>query len=100
MKLRRIVLSLLAMSAVLYLIFLFPPLTSGSGLLFQGTTQEELAAGIRAERVFCEAEVDGVDCACFALKSGIVKTTTGQRIPDMVYADQDTLARLQASESC
>lgn len=97
---RYFVLALAAMAAILYVIFLVPPLTSGGGTLIPGVTEAELAKAVTTEREHCQTNEPDVNCACFANKSGLIKSSAGPRVPGVVYADPERLARSQARASC
>lgn len=92
--------ALLVIAAVVYGVFLAPPLTSGGSAVLPGVSAQKLEQSIRAERAFCEENAASTDCACFADKSGIVQAAEGARIRGAVYADQQQLARDQAASSC
>ena len=100
LKLRQLVLSLAAVSAIIYAISLFPPLGSGDGRLLPGMTAAELAEAVQIERDYCTASSLNVDCGCFSSKSGLVRAAAGPRIPGLIYADPKKLARSQAKASC
>ena len=98
---RLLALSICAGGCVLYVIFLMPPLTNGdSGMSSTEVSEAEVAAIRASERAYCEAQPDAVDCQCFAQKSGAVRSHRAPQVPGMFYADQQQLARGQATQGC
>ncbi|MEW9918614.1 hypothetical protein AB2B41_03295 [Marimonas sp. MJW-29] len=97
---RIFILAMAGISAIVYAVFLLPPLTSGGSALMPGVSEAELRAAIRSEHAYCETNKQGMDWACFAGKSGIVLAAGAPRIPTAQYADQRRLAREQAAASC
>ena len=97
---RFIVFMALAVGLVIWGIFLLPPLTTGGSGLMPGVSQAALDQAVRSERAYCEARGTSVDCGCFAGKAGLVIAAQGPRVPGALYADQQSLARGQAAQSC
>lgn len=92
--------ALLVLPAIIYLIFMMPPLTSGGGGPLPGVSQAELEQAVNAEYAYCRASDTNVDCACFAQKSGVILSSNGPRVQGLVYAEKRDLARGQAEDGC
>ncbi|KUF12094.1 hypothetical protein [Pseudoponticoccus marisrubri] len=76
-----------------------PPLTQGGGGFDPLATPVDRIPH-ESERAFCEAELSGVDCACFAYVAQNVMTRDPDRAPGWRYADKWALARAQAEQNC
>lgn len=74
-----------------------PALTEDTSSVEVGSTMQIVMS---QERSFCETYGQGVDCQCFAEKSGQIITNENSRDHRYLYADQRDLARGQALNSC
>lgn len=83
-------------------IFLFPPLTSTSGknAIPPGMSQAEFEQTVSRELAFCQEQSGDIDCGCFADVSSYIQSQDVAQVPFAVYANQEELARGQASGSC
>ena len=87
-------------AAVIYGIFLMPPLTSGGGQGRSGGNQEEFESTVREELAYCQKLPNDINCQCFAQKSGRILSHKEPRVPGATYADKHKLARGQAKRAC
>lgn len=77
---------------------LFPPLTQGG---LPRTVHPVIAASAPEDpSAYCRANLDGVDCACFAQKSSEVLLAPHEPIQGFSYTDRWDLARVQAGSTC
>ena len=90
----------LVVAAAVYGAFSATPLTTVQESSENTVSPEEFERTVSQEYTHCRSRGDGVNCACFANKSGTILTSNAPRMRGMVYADKQDLARMQAERSC
>jgi len=74
-----------------------PALTEDPSTVEIGSEMQIILA---QEKSYCQSYGAGINCQCFAEKSGQILAHSGSRDHRYLYADQQDLARGQARKSC
>lgn len=77
--------------------FNLPPLTEDADAGPRGAAHQ---ASFQAEASFCRSNLPGMNCICFAEKSGFVLSEPQGDMRGWAYVDKQTLARTQGTASC
>ena len=97
----RILLSVvLAGAALVYGVFLFPPLTTGGNASVTGLSQTKFDAVISQELTYCRGQPNDINCQCFVKLSAAILAHNEPRVPGAVYVGKRQLARGQAANAC
>ncbi len=97
---RIVVFVLFVGTAVVFVVFSMPALTSGGNQGSSGVSQAEFDAVFTQELAYCRAQPDAINCRCFANRSGIILTYKQPKVRGAVYAEKSALARGQAAQGC
>lgn len=87
-------------TALLFVVFSFPSLTTPGSVTPTGVTAEEFETTLAIERAYCEKQPEALDCQCFTAVAGQVLSHRAPQVPQARYADPQDLARGQAKDSC
>lgn len=83
-------------AAALLVGFSLPPLLPRGA----SSTSEKQVRIVNEEQNFCEANLDRVNCECFANTAGYILAQDSAPVPGMVYVERTELARGQATRTC
>ena len=101
-KLGILIKTTIAVSVAVGLVSLAPPLTSSSsgGLRTGALGGPQMTDQQASSASYCEANLSGVDCACFVNAAEQVLNHKTEHAIGWRYADPWELAKGQASEAC
>ena len=87
-------------AAVVYGIYLFPPLTSPANPNSTDFNQADFEEVIQKELDHCRGNLEDTNCRCYANISGNILTHSAPLVPGSFQADRRELARGQAASCC
>lgn len=97
----RILLCIVIVSGlIVYGVSFFPPLTTAGTEDPTSSTPTRFDAVFSQELAHCQKSSYDVNCRCFADISGTILAENNPRVPGVVYANKQELARGQAMGSC
>ena len=66
----------------------------------KGVSRAKFEAHVKTEKSYCAANVEDVNCNCFAHKAAYVMAQTDPQVIGLEYADRQDMARNQAGQTC
>ena len=77
-----------------------PALTSASTVANSELDEAAFGQAFSQELDYCRAEMEDLNCRCFANVAGVVIASEQPSVPGARYPDRLDLARVQASDRC